>query len=550
MLDPDRRELSRGTELVAVEPQVFDLLVYLIGNRERVVSKDDLLASIWQGRIVSESALNTRISAARLAIGDNGEDQRLIKTLPRKGIRFVGSVKEEKPFRGAAGDQCEALTVPQSAARSAGTVGFGSTSSYDSEVISGKQSIAAHLQESRDLPLPALPSIAVLPFSNFGADAQQEYVSDGLVEDIITELSRFRELFVIARNSSFKYKGKAVDLRQVGRELGVRYVLEGSLRRSGNRIRVAVQLIDAESGGHVWADRYEHEFADVFALQDSITRSVVGALQPQILIGESCRASRKSPPDLDAFDCCMRGMWHHYRGTPYDSRQAQSWLRRAIELDPTLTRAHMLLGRVLIVRCWAGYSDDIDHDLQASLASAERALFLDNRDADCHYVLALTALTKRRHQQALVAAQQSIRLNPNFALGYFALGETLVFGGQFTDALDPLARCLRLSPVDPFAHGFEYMSALAYYHLCKYEQAAKHVQRALQSRVTHLGLRTAAAILGQLGRTDEARSVVLELKRSQPADPRLHWEITCPYADPAHEEHLRDGLGKAGLVLT
>jgi TolB-like protein len=219
-LDTERRELRRDQALVAIEPKVFDLLAFVIEHRQRVVSRDDLIARVWDGRIVSESALARCISEARSAIGDDGEAQRLIKTLPRKGLRFVGAVREERQSSGAA----EADARPEKPA---------------------------------PLPLPDKPSIAVLAFTNMSGDPGQDYFSDGITEDIITGLSRFSELFVIARNSSFQYKGKSPDIRQVGRELGVRYVLEGSIRRAGDRVRISAQLVDAVSGAHRWAERYD-----------------------------------------------------------------------------------------------------------------------------------------------------------------------------------------------------------------------------------------------------------------------------------------------------
>ena len=220
MLDADKRELHRGGNAISVTPQVFDLLLYLIRNRHRVASKDDLIAAIWAGRIVSDAALTTRINVARSAIGDNGEEQRLLKTLPRKGFRFVGVVREEH-------GPAAAVT--------------GTTAEPSRPVLA----------------LPDKPSIAVLPFANLSGDPEQDYLADGIVEDVITELSRFSELFVVARNSSFQYKGKAVDVRQVGRELGVHYVLEGSVRRVGKRIRISAQLVDAATGTHRWAERYD-----------------------------------------------------------------------------------------------------------------------------------------------------------------------------------------------------------------------------------------------------------------------------------------------------
>jgi TolB-like protein len=222
-LDTDRRELRHGAVAVPVEPQVFDLLAYLIKNRDRVVSKDDLVAAIWGGRIVAESTLTSRINTARCAIGDSGAEQRLIKTLARKGVRFVGAVREE---------------------------------AEPAEVTAMGAVDAAAQKAKPETSLADKPSIAVLPFANLSGDPQQDYFSDGITEDIITELSRFSELLVISRNSSFQYKGKAVDIRQVGRELGARYILEGSVRRSSDRVRITAQLIDAMTGAHRWAERY------------------------------------------------------------------------------------------------------------------------------------------------------------------------------------------------------------------------------------------------------------------------------------------------------
>jgi len=257
-LDIDRRELRRGSQQIAVEPQVFDLLAYLVQHRERVVTKDDLLEAVWAGRFVSESNLTTRINAARKAIGDSGQEQRLIRTVSRKGFRFVGVVTSAAE---------KVSDVPPSTA--------------PTQMV---------------LPLPEKPSIAVLPFQNMSGDPEQEYFADGMVEEIITALSRFRELFVIARNSTFTYKGQAIDVKQVGRELGVRYVLEGSVRKSANQVRIAAQLIDAATAAHLWADRFNGGMDDIFDLQDRVTGSVVGALAPKLDEAEIERAKRAIEP--------------------------------------------------------------------------------------------------------------------------------------------------------------------------------------------------------------------------------------------------------------
>ena len=306
--DTDRRELHRGADVVAVTPQVFDLLDYLIRNRERVVSKDDLINAIWNGRSVSDAALTTRLNAARTAIGDSGEEQRLIKTLPRKGFRFVGPVREAQGPAGAATAD-NPIEPPRPA-----------------------------------LTLPDKPSIAILPFTNLSSDPEQDYFADGMVEDIITALSRFKALFVIARNSSFTYKGRAVDVKQVGRELGVRYVLEGSVRKAANRVRITGQLVDTATGAHLWADRFDGGLGDIFDLQDQVTESVVGAIAPAVEKAEIERAKRKPTESLDAYALYLRGLASYYQ---FGSRQANDEALRlfnsAIELDPDFASAYALL---------------------------------------------------------------------------------------------------------------------------------------------------------------------------------------------------------------
>jgi TolB-like protein len=342
-LDTERRELVRGPDIIPTPPQVFDLLTYLIRNRERVVSKDDLVDAIWNGRIISDVALTTRLNAARNAIGDSGEKQCLIKTLPRKGFRFVGAVREEQEPAGVA--------------------------------------IAAAPIETHkpSLPLPDKPSIAVLPFQNLSADPEQEYFADGVVEDITMALSRFRWLFVIARNSSFTYKGRPVDIKQVGRELGVRYVLEGSVRKAGNRVRIAGQLIDAETGAHLWADRFDGALEDIFDLQDQVTSTVVGAIAPMLQREEIERARRKPTENLDAYDYYLRGLASlhgamacaHFLAGRYDT--ASSCAEKSLRDNPefllaicTFAASNALAGRLEPARKGIARARECNVDLRAS----------------------------------------------------------------------------------------------------------------------------------------------------------------------------------------
>ncbi len=396
--------------------------------------------------------------------------------------------------------------------------------------------------------LPDKPSIAVLPFANMSGDPEQEYFADGITEDIITELSRYRWFFVIARNSTFSYKGRSIDVKQVARELGVRYVLEGSVRKAGQRVRITVQLIEAETGNHLWAERYDRDLADVFAVQDEITQSAVGAIEPEILIGEGQRAAQRSPDNLDAYDCFMRGMWHHYRFNPEDSLRAEALFRRAIELDATLARGHLGLSRVLYGRARWGWSEDTRRDMAAADEAARRATELDPRDAYAHYMLAMTSVMTGRHRKALAEAQQAVDHSPNFALGYFSLGWTRIGVGHFAEALDPLQRCLRLSPNDPILFEILTEVSLAHYQLGNYEEAAHYGECALRIWRPYSVLLALLAALGQLGRLEEAAPLIEEAHRVEPPAVEDYLDVTVSYADPAHREHFLDGLRKAGLL--
>ena len=301
--DTARRQLCRGPDVIAVTPQVFDLLAYLIRHRERVVTKDDLIGAIWNGRIVSDAALTTRLNAARCAIGNSGAEQRLIKTLPRKGFRFVGQVREAREVAGP-----NPSDAPESA------------------------------------PAVPEPSIAVLPFANMSGDPEQEYFADGMVEEITTALSRFKGLFVIARNSSFTCKGKAVDIKEVGRRLGARYVLEGEVRKASGKVRITGRLIEAATGTHIWADRFERDMTDIFALQDDVTLAIVSAIQPKLFQAEIALASRRRPEDLTAYDF-FSGLYSKPSDATRESlAEALRLVQRALELDPGFAAAATLAG--------------------------------------------------------------------------------------------------------------------------------------------------------------------------------------------------------------
>jgi adenylate cyclase len=398
--------------------------------------------------------------------------------------------------------------------------------------------------------LPDKPSIAVLPFLNMSGDPEQEYFADGITEDITTALSHHRWFFVIARNSAFAYKGRHVDVKQVARELGVRYLLEGSVRRAGQRVRITGQLIEADTGNHLWAERYDRDLADIFAVQDEITQSVVGAIEPEMLLVEGARASRKAASSLDTFDCCMRAMWHFSQLDPANQAEGVALARRAISQDPNDAQGHLVLARMLNGRLWHGWSDDPDADVEEAYAAAAIATSLDDRDPYAHYAFAWTSLTKRLHDQALRAAQRSIDLNSNFHLGFFCLGLVRLHIGHFAEALDALLRSLRLNPNDPQAGAFSSFVALAFYFQENYEEALHYAQSGLRTRAPYLAVRALVATLGQLGRTQDAAAVLQQFGGRLPKDAQRHFEVTTPYLNPAHREHLRDGLHRAGLLTS
>jgi adenylate cyclase len=359
------------------------------------------------------------------------------------------------------------------------------------------------------LPLPEKPSIAVLPFQNMSDDPEQEYFADGIVEDIITALSRFRQLFVIARNSSFAYKGKALDLRQVGRELGVRYVLEGSVRKGSNRVRVTTQLIDAASGTHLWAERYDRELSDVFAVQDEITASVAGVIEPALAEAEQQRVLRKPPERLDAWEAYQRGLWHFYKYGPDENRTAQTFFRRAIELDPKFAPGHYGYAFALQWDIWHYSGRPFSEAQGIPRTEARLAVSLDDKDAMAHAVFAHMLMWGSEWEAAIAEARSAFALNPNSAFVISMLGCVLGFGGYPAEALDRLRQAMRASPHDPLT--WLWTQWIATIQLCARDFAA-----ALETarRVTHLrpgctpAYNLIALSLAHLGRVEEARATL------------------------------------------
>jgi TolB-like protein/cytochrome c-type biogenesis protein CcmH/NrfG len=512
-LDTDRRELRRGTEAIAVEPQVFDLLVYLVENRDHVVNKDDLLASIWGGRIVSDSTLTSRINAARKAIGDSGEEQKLIRTIARKGFRFVGEVR-----RSTAGEPTPSEPAEKS-----------------------------HEPPRPALPLPDRPAIAVLPFTNMTDDPAQDYFSDGISEDIITALSKLRWFFVIARNSSFIYKGRAVHMKQIADELGVGYVVEGSVRKAGDRVRITAQLNDAATGSHIWAERYDRNLADVFAVQDEITEAIVAAIEPQLFAAENFRARRKPPDSMDAWDLVMRALSHYWRVTRQDNLVAQALLEKAVAIDPNYGQALGVLATSYMFTAHMGWGDMVSAtEIAERLAKA--ATRADGEDPWAHNALGYAYIFVHRFQDSLAEFELALRLNPNFALAQGMFGISLCYSGRWEEGDLAARRALRLSPRDPFSAVYYGIAAYAQFLGRNYDEAMQLAREAIRQRDDFVGAhRVLTAAAGMAGQDDVAKASLQELRRAQP-NISLAWIANqMPIKLDADREHYLEGFRRAGL---
>lgn len=481
LLDTDRRELRGGDDgAVHVEPQVFDLLLHLVQNANRVVSKDELIERVWNGRAISDAALNSRINAARRAIGDSGARQAIIRTVHRRGFLLAAEVRASDA----------AATTRQHALADGSLPG---------------------------LALPDKPSIAVMPFENLSGDPAQDYFADGMVEDIVTGLARLKWLFVIARNSTFAYKGQPVDVKRVGRELGVRYVLEGSVRKADERVRISAQLVEAETGIDFWAQRYESPLGDIFALQDELTLSVVGAIEPSLREAEIDRIKRKRPDNLDAYDLVLRSLPHCYAAMPEEAAKTVPLLEQAVALEADYALAHGLLAwcsQFLFLR--AGFKEA---DRIAAIRHA-RAAVTHGRDDATAMALGAFVIGLVEHDRAAAreAFDRALALSPSCAFALFLGGIFLAWTGEAERAIAWADRALRLSPIDRLAFGGHQAVAVGNFILGRYEDAATAARRAVLSNpgfsVTQSVL---AAALAKLGRTAEADTAARQVLLLQPS---------------------------------
>jgi TolB-like protein len=504
-LDADAGILFHGTEPIPLGQRAVVLLAALVRQAGTPVSKDALIDAAWPGQAIEDSNLTVQIAAARRVLAEIAGEAQWIETLPRRGYRYVGpAAVTSAPDR--------ALATP----------------------------------EARALALPDRPSIAVLPFTNLSGDPTQDYFADGMVDDIITGLSRINWLFVIARNSTFTYKGRAVSVTQVGRELGVRYVLEGSVRKTGAGVRITGQLIDASTSMHVWAERYDRQSEDIFSLQDDVALSVVGAIAPSLRRAEIDRVKRKRPDSLDAYDLVLRAQPDVDSGMPQQVTQALVLLERAIAIEPAYALAHgnaAMCHHCLFLR--AGLRED---NRAASIDHARSAIIHGQDDAQA-LTLAGFSIGMDGHDRsaAFAALDAALALSPSSALTYILGSVMLAWGGDADRAIEWSEQGMRLSPFDSWAFAAFDAQAMGHFHAGRFEQAAHAAYRAVQANprhsITHVQL---AAALARLGRLDEAKAAAARVLELHPTF-RYGRQFQGVNCTPALAASLGAALRAAGL---
>lgn len=536
-LDPTRRELSRVGTAVHIEPQVFDLIVHLVRNRDRIVSKDELIDTIWNGRVISEAALSSRINGARRALDDNGNDQNFIKTLHKRGFRFVADVQELSADQNLAPLVSENVTVS------------GPTSLALSPDVS---SLADVVSESIRADAVTRSSIAVIPFANMSADPENDYFSYGLSEDIIRLLARNRWLAVISRHSTVHFQGRPVDAREIGAQLGVKYLVVGSVRKNREAVRITAELVRTADGEQLWSDTYDLQLESIFDIQQEMATQIAATIEPELSRVEQKLAARKEPSSLDAWDCYQRGLWNLWRFTAPGFDQAEAYFQRAIAADPEFARGHGALSYVNVQRAFIDDPTDRPARLKTALSQANLAVALDDFDCFCQCVLGRALCVTHRNDEAMAALDLSLELNPSFAQAYFAQGFNLLWHGREIEAEALLDRATTLSPRDNHISSFHHVRSWAHFSLEEYELAVEFARRAIrQSNVSYQAFATLAASLGVLGERAAANEIAAQLLQRKPgytAGTARGQLFFCN--DPNFVDRYVEGLRIAGLPAT
>jgi TolB-like protein/Flp pilus assembly protein TadD len=485
-LDTAAQELRRDGIAVSAEPQVFALLVLLVENRNRVVSRDDILETVWQGRIVSEAALSSRVKAARQAIGDDGEGQRLIRTVRKRGFRFVGDV--------------EAVDAPEPAVAAPPAV----PATPEPEPVAGE----APLQRMSE------PSIAILPFQTIG---EPGVLAQGLAHDLITRLGRTRWLFVIARGSAFRFIGSEESPVEIAARLGVRYIAHGAVQMVGKHIRVHAALTDATTGAEAWSEQFDRAREDIFAIQSEISDAIAGSVESQIEFLERGRSLLKPAENLDAWEAYHRGCWHMFRFRPKHYEEAERYFLRSIELDRTSPRPLSGLSFVHWQRAFLEIGGDRAGEIARARELAEAAVELDPRDPQGYHALGRALFISGEVEASERELQKAVDLNPSFAIGHYSLARSLYYAGLLEESQEAVSRAQRLSPYDPMRFAMISMRATTLLSLGATEEAADLIAQAVEESNAHYHiLAIAANIAAAAGRMQDSANYLARLKAIRP----------------------------------
>lgn len=507
-LDTDRLELRRDGEIQAVQPQVFSVLLHLIENREHVVSKDELIDAVWEGRVISDTTLTSRINAARRAVGDNGKEQAVIRTFPRRGFRFVAAI-ETQPVQ-------EAVSIAQSPAV-----------------------VSSHHEK---------PSLVVLPLRNISGDPEQEYFADGITEDLTAALAKFSWFSVIGRNTAFIFKNEPIDARKIGTELDVGYVLEGSLRRSGKQLRVTAGLIETEKGKHIWTNRYDRKLTDIFEIQDEIASNIARAIEPELTQAEGARLERKTPNDFTAWDYALRAQMYLYRHTSDDIKLAIEYADKSVSIDPKSAFAYRLLATSKYTAAMNRWFEPRGQTMAEALEAAGAAVGLDPRDASAHHTRAMLHLAYSEHEAAISAFDVAIELNSSLAHAYAGKAATLTYAGRPREALPLFDEAIRVSPLDPNLSFWRCAQALTYLMVGDHERAVDCAQYSIEHKKTWLPSRLfLIATLAYSDQLDLARREIDDLLAIEPKFDIAEAAKLNPFKAQADLDYFLEGLRAAGL---
>jgi len=528
-IDLDAAQITRNGSAVEVEPQVFDVIALLATNPGRLIGHDELIEKVWRGRIVSDSAIASRINAARKALGDDGTAQRVIKTVRGRGFRFE--------------------LTPAVANSDGARVAAPATATGESAVR--EQAIAAEPSAGESpKPLAAFPdrpSIAVLPFTNMGADPEQEYFADGLTDDLITALSRWRSFPVVARNSTFTFKGKPVGTREAARALGAHYVVEGSIRKAGTRVRVIVQLADGSTGNQIWADRFDRHLVDIFEVQDELTHRITAIIAPELNRVEQKRIAVSRPATMDAWEHYLRGDAALSRETPEAAAGARAHFEKAAELDPNYSDAYTGIARSFTNVLRMDAATDREETLRRAMSAAKRAVELDPLSSRAHFALSTVYILQNEHALSLAEARLAVDLNPSDSVALHALGNKSDLAGD-PEGIGRMEVAQRLDPLDPTTAMRQALLARAYARSGNYPAAIATAHSAIFKQPDNGPAQFMLAIaLALADRVEEAAAAIRRCETVAPGlvARRANWR---PYTDEASNVVLRNGLREAMLA--